>query len=289
MAEPLAALPVDGAGGAPLPLIVSTGEVAENRKLAVDHGIRCPILMQDQMEVGALYECHGTQMGYLIDAQGQIASEMAVGADALLALAQRSAPGAASPDPSSGNGVGPLGGTRTLAESKIQRNGLAAGTPAPGFRLPRLDGGELALKEYRGRKVLLVFSDPKCGPCDALAPRLEEAHRRSGDVQVLMVSRGEVEANQAKVEQHGLTLPMVLQNQWEVSREYAMFATPVGYLIGERGTIAEDAASGADAILALLAAVAAKRCKCGKPQRECRTGEGGCASAKAAPAVAQRG
>src|SRR5207249_9302820 len=68
----------------------------------------------------------------LIDAQGHIASEMAVGAQALLALAAAPSPGA--------NGHAPLGGKRSLEESKIERNGLAAGTPAPDFRLPLLHG-----------------------------------------------------------------------------------------------------------------------------------------------------
>jgi len=45
----------------------------------------------------------------------------------------------------------------------------------------------------------------------------------------------------------------VLQRQWEISRLYAMFATPVGYLIDKEGIIAAEAASGPEAILALLA------------------------------------
>src|SRR5262249_42637847 len=45
-------------------------------------------------------------------------------------------------------------GHRPLTESKIARDGLPAGTPAPDFRLPRLDGGELTLSDYRGKKVL---------------------------------------------------------------------------------------------------------------------------------------
>src|SRR2546423_213511 len=36
---------------------------------------------------------------------------------------------------------------RSLARSKINRSGLKAGSPAPEFRLPRLDGGELSLAE----------------------------------------------------------------------------------------------------------------------------------------------
>jgi hypothetical protein len=65
--------------------------------------------------------------------------------------------------------------------------------------LPRLGGGELSLAELRGGRVLLVFSDPDCGPCDELTPRLQEIHLRRPDLQVLVVSRRDVEANRAKV------------------------------------------------------------------------------------------
>ncbi len=150
------------------------------------------------------------------------------------------------------NGHPPLKGGRTLADSRIARNGLPAGTPAPVFKLPRPDGGELSLSEYRGKRVLLVFSDPHCGPCDALAPDLERAHRANSGVQVLLVSRGEIGDNRRKIKQFDLTFPIVLQRKWEISKRYAMFATPIGYLIDEQGITASEVALGADAILALL-------------------------------------
>jgi peroxiredoxin len=260
IAPDLAALAVDGAGGAPLPLVITTGDAEENQKLVAEHGIRCPVLLQEGMEVGAQYQCNGTPMGYLLDEQGRIASELAIGGPALLALAagdgrQVTGESRQSPD-DSGNGGGPLGGKRELSESKIQRDGLPAGTPAPDFRLPLLHGGELSLSEYRGRKVLLVFSDPKCGPCDQLAPQLERLARRTAGVQVLMVSKGEEEANRAKAAQHGLTFPIVLQKQWEISKEYAKFATPIGYLIDEEGIVVKEIAIGVEPILALLSAPA---------------------------------
>ena len=74
-----------------------------------------------------------------------------------------------------------------------------------------------------------------------MAPRLEELYRHQ--LQVLMVSRGDPEENRRKVQQHGLTFPVVLQRKWEISRLYAMFATPVGYLIDEEGTIAAEVAA----------------------------------------------
>ncbi len=162
---------------------------------------------------------------------------------------------------------------RSLAKSRVKRDGLKAGTPAPDFRLPRLDGrGHLTLSALRGHRVLLVFSDPHCGPCNELAPELEKFHRRSSmrtgspspqpsppgegetlpAVDVAMISRGDPKENRAKVKEHELTFPIVLQQQWEISRRYAMFATPIAYLIDETGLIVNDVAVGTDSILNLL-------------------------------------
>jgi thiol-disulfide isomerase/thioredoxin len=118
---------------------------------------------------------------------------------------------------------------RSLAGSKLKRDGLKAGTPAPEFRLPRLEGGELVLSKLRGRFVLLVFSSPKCGPCNTLAPKLEKLHRKFPELELVMISQHEPQENRAKVKEHGLTFPVLLQKQWEASRDYAYFATPVAY------------------------------------------------------------
>ena len=100
-------------------------------------------------------------------------------------------------------------------------------------------------------RVLLVFSDPDCGPCDELAPQLQAIHLRQTELQVLVVSRRDVEANRAKAARLGLSFPIVLQKQWEVSLQYAMFATPIGYLIDAQGTLASDVAVGVGPILTL--------------------------------------
>ena len=68
-----------------------------------------------------------------------------------------------------------------------------------------------------------------------------------------MINKGEAKENRAKVKEHGLTFPIMLQRQWEVSRLYAMFATPVAYLIDEAGLVAHDVAVGVEPILALVA------------------------------------
>jgi peroxiredoxin len=225
--------------------VLSTGDPEKNRRFMQEHGVRCPVLLQRQMEVASTYRVSGTPIGYLIDEGGRITSEMAIGAQALLTLSQATAPAAPV------NGKKTPQGNRTLADSKLTRDGLRAGTSAPEFSLPLIPSGEVSLAGYRGKRLLLVFSDPHCGPCQVLAPRLEEVHRRRSDLEILMISRGDREENLAKLREHGLSFPVALQKQWEISLKYGMFATPIGYLIDKAGIITRDVAVGSDAILEL--------------------------------------
>jgi peroxiredoxin len=252
MVPDLAALAPGGRNGQPVPLIVTTGDVDTNRQLFQKYDIRCRVLLQGDMKVASQYHAHGTPMGYLIDEQGAIASDLTAGAPGLVALATAS-------DERKGPQTPKVRGNKSLDDSRLKRSGLKAGTPVPGFRLPRLEGGEVTLEEYRGRRVLLIFSDPQCGPCDQLAPHLEQLHRERHDLQVLMVSRRGAETNRQKVAELGLTFPVALQKNWEISLLYAMFATPIGYLIDKRGAIAADVATGVQPILDLALGAAASK------------------------------
>ena len=140
----------------------------------------------------------------------------------------------------------------SLKKSQLVRDGLPAGTAAPDFRLPRVGGGELSLSQYRGRKVLLLFSDPTCAPCNALLPDLQRRYAAGSEVDVVMISRGDPATNASKIAALRVTFPVVLQRQWEISRRYGMFATPIAFLVDEQGTIAAPVAVGAQRILALI-------------------------------------
>jgi peroxiredoxin len=140
----------------------------------------------------------------------------------------------------------------SLKKSHLLRDGLPAGSAAPDFRLPRVGGGELSLSQYRGRRVLLLFSDPKCAPCNALLPDLQRRYAAGSEVDVVMVSRGDHAANASKIAELRVTFPVVLQRQWEISKLYGMFATPIAFLVDEQGTIAAPVAVGAQRILGLI-------------------------------------
>jgi peroxiredoxin len=256
MADDLAALPLNDENGRAIPIVVTTGDREDNLQLVGRHGVRCTVLSQKEMEVASQFHAQGTPMGYRIDKEGRIASELTIGSEALLKLAEKAPetpPVNRNGSHASANGSAKHADKdyRSLAASRLNRKGLKAGEAAPDFRLPRIDGGELSLSDYRGRRVLLVFSDPHCGPCAELAPRLQEIHDERPDLNVLVISRGDVEENRDKASELGLTFPIILQQKWEASLKYAMFATPIGYLIDEQGILASDAAVGIAPILAL--------------------------------------
>src|SRR5438105_2261561 len=247
---------------APAVLLVSRGDPDEHLQLAAEHKWHCDVVLEPGTEVLSAYKASGTPTGYLIDADGRIASPLAVGADALLALVDGTRDGAVSADLTAESlrekeadaGERARAAGLSIRPSTLQRDGLPAGTPAPDFTLPDLRGQKHRLADFRNKRVLLVFSDPQCGPCDALAPGLvglQERHA-TNKLQIVVVSRGDPQENERKAKQNGYTFPVLLQKRWEVSKDYAMFATPVGYLIDEQGVIAKDVADGKSAILALV-------------------------------------
>jgi peroxiredoxin len=226
-------------------VLVSHGTADANRALANAHGLTCPILLQDGAPQVSLFAALGTPVAYLLDEQGRVARPLAVGAEPVLDMARAVVADARTKRTQ-------LPGERPLSESRIERGGIKAGTLAPTFTLPDVRGGTVMLERFRGRRVLLVFTDPHCGPCDALAPDLVRLHRDGrGELALVMVGRGEAEENRRKAEQFGFDFPMALQQRWEISRAYGIFATPVAFLINERGVVVRDVAQGMDAILAL--------------------------------------
>jgi len=230
-------------------VLVSQDDAQANRRLVEESGLKCPTLLMEgdhPLVVQGAFREMGTPSAYLLDEQGSVSRPLAVGGDAILALAM----GAIGDRPRRGR----LPGERPLNESRIERNGLKAGTPAPPFRLTDLRGETIALEDYRGRQVLLVFTDPNCGPCEVLAPHLVRVHRehRDNGLALLMVARGEIEENRHKADKYGFEFPVVLQERWKLSREYGIFVVPVAFLIDEEGVIVKDVARGVDEILALV-------------------------------------
>jgi peroxiredoxin len=140
--------------------------------------------------------------------------------------------------------------------------GLPVGSEAPEFNLSGLHGETLTLESLRssaGKPVMLLFTDPDCGPCTAMLPEIGRWQEEySQKLTVSLVSRGDLEENRAKAQEHGLT-GVLLQEDWEVSEAYQVNGTPSAVLVHQDGTIGSAVMGGADSIRALLAYAVGER------------------------------
>jgi thiol-disulfide isomerase/thioredoxin len=148
--------------------------------------------------------------------------------------------------------------------------GLPVGSAAPEFGLSGLHGETLTLDSLRssGKPVMVIFTDPGCGPCNALLPevgRWQEEHAQK--LTLALISRGDHGENMTKAQEHGLT-NVLLQKDWEVSESYEVRGTPSAVLVSPEGKVATPVAGGAEGIRGLLAYAVGERAQLPmQPQR----------------------
>jgi len=142
-----------------------------------------------------------------------------------------------------------------------QAEGLPVGSAAPEFGLSGLHGETLTLDALRapGKPVMALFTDPGCGPCNAMLPEVGRWQEEHADKLTLaLVSRGEVEENKTKAQEHGLS-NVLLQKDWEVSESYEVRGTPSAVLISSDGKVASHVAGGVEGIRGLISYAVGER------------------------------
>lgn len=133
--------------------------------------------------------------------------------------------------------------------------GLPAGSPAPPFRLPDLDGVTRSYGSLRDpRKPLaLIFIDVNCGPCGELMPDIALWQRDLADrLNVVVIGHGDTEALRAKTRPFGVSNVLV-QDAWEVAESYHSLPTPSAVIIEPNGLTTEGGVAGTAAIRQLIA------------------------------------
>jgi len=220
------------APGAPKLLVVSTGTAEANA--AMD--LRSVVVLDEGFTAGRSFGASGTPSALLVDAAGNLASAVAVGAPGVLALARGENPAAA-------NGSANGNGAPVAPAVKI-------GDAAPTLRLPDLGGEPVALGTLlRGTRTLVVFWDPACGFCSRTLDDLKawEANPPKGAPKLLVISKGSAETNRVM----GLRAPILLDEGFAAGRAFGTDGTPSAVLVNGRGRVASEVAVGAEAVFAL--------------------------------------
>ena len=118
--------------------------------------------------------------------------------------------------------------------------GLRMGDRAPDFTVLSPDGAPLQLSDFLGQVVIVNFWATWCEPCRQEMPLLQrtyDAHDQEG-LAVLGVSVGDSSnAVQAYVQALGVSFPIGLDSDRQVSRRYRVFGLPTSVFIDREGLI----------------------------------------------------
>lgn len=131
---------------------------------------------------------------------------------------------------------------------------LSIGSAAPEFALSSLEGETVTLESLLAlaRPVLLLFTDPTCGPCTALVPEAARWQRDHSEVftLVLVASRSR-EANQQKLSSHPFEFAL-LDSDRRVAKDYGDPATPAAVFVDTSGHLTSAVVVGSEAIRSLV-------------------------------------
>jgi peroxiredoxin len=131
---------------------------------------------------------------------------------------------------------------------------------APDFTLTTLTGETIALSDLRGEAVLINLWASWCGPCRAEMPAMQEIHERYSDrgfhiLAVNATNQDSLESAAAFVDELGVTYPILLDLDGNVSALYQLRALPSTFFVGPDGRITEVIVGGpmAEALLSIRA------------------------------------
>ena len=133
-----------------------------------------------------------------------------------------------------------LAGVSTLYAATVFAAAPVAGMPAPDFVLPSLGDANLRLSEYRSDVVVLNFWGPNCARCDraaALLNALYEQHREAGLHMLSISIDGKVDRAREFALEQSIGYPMLLDQDYAVSRLYDLGRLPVTVVIDRNGNV----------------------------------------------------
>lgn len=115
-------------------------------------------------------------------------------------------------------------------------------TKAMDFKLKDLNGKEVSLSDYKGKKVFLNFWATWCPPCKAEMPEMETLYQetKDSDLVILAVNLDEDKDTVQKfISSNKYNFPVLLDTDNIVASKYGVVSIPTSFFIDKEGNIAD--------------------------------------------------
>jgi thiol-disulfide isomerase/thioredoxin/uncharacterized membrane protein YphA (DoxX/SURF4 family) len=217
--------------------LITRGSIDDAREKIKPSGIKHVVIEKDRA-ISRSYDANGTPSAVLIGIDGNIASAVAGGADAIRTLLQT----ALEKPVANGNGSAKPAQQRPPAPP--------VGSVAPEFTLPKLAGGDATLSDVTKKEAILLFWNPGCGFCKRMQPDLHEwaSSDESSSIDLVAITVGTREA----AEELTFADHVFLETSFTTARSFGASGTPSAIRVSADGNIASGLAVGGPAIMTML-------------------------------------
>lgn len=123
---------------------------------------------------------------------------------------------------------------------RVSGGPVAIGAAAPTFRLPGIDGGCVALSEFRGRPVVVNFWASWCRPCRKEFPLLRRVLERHADddlVVIGIVFRDIPSDARSFADEFGASWPLALDDDADAAAAYGVRPIPQTFFVDRDGVV----------------------------------------------------
>lgn len=202
------------------------------------------VLLQGESSLADEYQAKWTPAAVLVDRYGKIASPATYGDEEIRLLVTHTV---AMAELSNQNGADV---NLYRPQIKVGKSLFKVGEPAPRFVLTGLNGTEVSLDSLLGTPTLLLFWNPDCGFCKAMADDLIRWESKPTTTRLVFISSGEESA--VRQEGERFRSLFLYDVDFDIAPMFGARGTPSAVLLDATGRLASSLAIGEQNILALL-------------------------------------